>query len=211
MLRTLRHTLALLTCLGAPLQAQGSIIGHVSGLSGPFTLIDFNSLAVADATELTAPIGYGVSFSNGFYGKIPSQGSLFSNGAVYNFAPLHTARTSLTIHFGQQVTGAAFNVATWRSNTLFQAFLGAAQVDAFTAITDYSDSEASKFWGFEGVLFDRIVITPDASPESPALGIDNLQLALVNVSTVPEPSTFVLMAAGLVMLLRYRFPKQSLK
>lgn len=161
--------------------------------------LDFNALGLPSNTALTNQLAaQGVTFSDAFYGATGQfGGAIFSTPAVYNFTELLLQRDSLVIQFGDAVQGAAFNIATFEGNTVFQAFLGTTMVSEFEHLTDGTLDASALFWGFEDVAFDRIVLKSMAA-DGKSIGIDNLQIA---VNTVPEPSTVLLLGAGMAAVL----------
>ena len=111
---------------------------------------------------------------------------------IINGAATGIASPSATITF----SGASFNFAT---NTglpasNLAAFLGATEVAAFSTTipsVGTNTGDPNLFYGFDGILFDRIVVTPGSNQYAQ---IDNVSFQL---SAVPEPSTYLLMGAGL--------------
>jgi hypothetical protein len=150
----------------------------------------------------------GVEFSlRAFYDSLASgdtsalspnvTGHWAGNFTVVNNSPVESPE-AFSIKFTTPVTSAAFALATDDdATTLFAAFLNGVPVERFSAATDFSGT--NNYFGFTGILFDEILVEVDTTKY--AL-FDNIQTP----SQVPEPSTLLLAAAGLVAaaLLRWR-------
>lgn len=188
--------LAVSLLVSPSLQAQ-SIDGAASGIGAPTHTLTFSEYALSNGEAAANNwASYGVSFENLFWGTAGYSGSSFSTDAIYNFAPGACCMTSFSIIFSNAVRGASFNaVDNGSTSTVFSAYLGSTLVSSFVntvPINNNAATNTSVFWGFDGILFDRIDISHTAS----GFGIDNL-----SYTTTPEPATLALMATGLVGLL----------
>lgn len=199
-------------CSAASLAGAQHVVGRANGLSAGFGSFDFNALALNEGQALgsLSNNGISVSFQGAYYGLLPSttlygpfSGS-FGTNAVYNYTFQQVNAALLQLDFTGGTSAAVFNYTTAidpgaaTAAATFRAYKNGVQVGVF--VNDFAASTAQSrglFWGFEftnGTTFDRLTI--EGNPA--AFGIDNLQVA--QLTTVPEPSTVVLLAAGLLGL-----------
>jgi hypothetical protein len=181
--------------------ANAAFFNNSTGLPSPSQTIDFSEHAFADNTVITNQFSdLGVTFSpNLYYQNIfpnppgPPFDVPNSTGAdLTNFitGPGTGLVNPFSINFSSPVTGAAFVLATnGDPATLFTAFLMGVPVDAGTAATGFNNS--TDFYGFMGVTFDKITVSVNNNDGFAIL--DTLQI-------VPEPSSWVLMFVGGIVL-----------
>ena len=114
--------------------------------------------------------------------------------------------------FDDPITGAAFrvsvqpyidgysynNTGTIPSSTTVTAYLDGNQVGTFTT---HADRDTVQYLGFTDITFDKIVLSSVSIDN--CMFIDDLQ-----VSTIPEPGTLVLLVVGLLGLLAYAWRKR---
>ena len=102
--------------------------------------------------------------------------------------------------FSGPVSGAAFNFVSTGGDAIFTAFLGAVEVEQFTALTGIANDN---FYGFKDISFDSISIDTTAT-EYGSYALDNLQVAssleIAAVTQVPEPESYAMFMAGLGLM-----------
>jgi hypothetical protein len=161
-----------------------------TGVSSPSYTLDFNGLAAGTVPGTIA----GVNFAGAWTASTPgSCGGAFSTMSLYNFGcPGNPLTHPVSVFFTKVVYGAAFNMITNQTNSIFNAYLGNTLVASFSGLTNLTTPE--QFWyGFQGIAFNRIEL--NAAATNGSIGIDNLQ-----VVATPEPATVGLLATGLVAL-----------
>lgn len=171
------------------------------GLVIPAQTITFSEFVFPDGTVITNQYAsLGVTFSpNLFYNpeviSVPNQ----SAPTLGNFPGGLTRNLSVapfSILFPADQTRAAFSMITGPGNSTFEALFNSIFVESFVAPTDTTSS--INFFGFMGITFDEIRITPGGINN--AMLLDNLQTGLAAPSAVPEPASFVLLGIGLAAL-----------
>jgi hypothetical protein len=181
------------------------IEGSSSGLSSPAYTESFNqpelpNFTPAGNTYVNLQFDQSVFVSTDYDANYGFDGLTLTNSSAYGaaIAPLSTLRTTMP------VSGLAFGLITNPGQTRFSAYLGMQLVDSFVAPTSY-DHDAY-YYGFEGVLFDRVTI--EVSGTSSAFVMDNLQLQ--PIAAVPEPASGLMLAGGIGLLaLRRRMQRTS--
>lgn len=208
--------------LSTPVFAQPlprQIMGETTGLNAASVVLDFNSLGFgpAEQVSLLALPAVGIGFQNAFFGPASYYHFPFPSSALYNYDPFEAEPTPpapIHITFDRVVTGVAFNLFAFPGKVRFEAYLNSELKDYFELGMgcDYLDipchlAQMGKFSGFENLDFNEIrVQSLHTEWWGQALGIDNLQIAIkptIN-TTVPEPSTVVLLSAGLLALAHLR-------
>jgi PEP-CTERM motif len=175
-------------------------LNQSTGLSGVFTMFDFNGLPLAvgaDVTNLYAASG--ITFGGAFYG--PPDGILygfFTDAALYNYGTGQVSSPEISIVFAQRASGVAFNYASVDGPSTLTAWLNGVAIGTVDVPSTILGS-TNRFWGFEftdGRQFDRLTIA--GSPRG--FGLDNLQVARPVPVPVPEPGTAGLLALGVAAL-----------
>ena len=168
-----------------------SISNSPSGLTGTFTTENF------DTWDLDATSGPGLSFDSGQFAT-DNLGAIFPNmsgNSIFN-----ESEWISTFSFLGPVSGVAFNFVSTGGETTFTAFLGAVEVEYFTALIVI---ENGNFYGFENISFNSIRIDT-TSTESVSYILDNLQVAssleIDPVTQVPEPESYAMFMAGLALM-----------
>jgi hypothetical protein len=178
--------------------AQATSLNNTTGIASPARTITFSELVFDNNTSITLQYSsQGATFSPNLYYN-PSGVNAYnsvpniSGSYLGNFYPGYV--DPFNINFSMVQDSAAFVLGTNPGTTTFNAYLGATLVDSFSAATSHSQN--NDYYGFTGISFDRIEILPGGN--NFAL-IDNLQ-----ISTVPEPSAFVLAGLGAAALVIFR-------
>jgi hypothetical protein len=169
--------------------AQATPISHSSvGLTAPFTTENFESWDQYSSSGVSSP---GLLFESGQYAT-DNIGGVFPN--ISGNSILNISELISTFSFSEAVSGVAFNFVSYTGESIFTAFLGADEVEYFTAVTG-SDG---KFYGFKDILFDSIRIDTTNVVEYSSYALDNLQVA--TVTQVPEPESYAMFMAGLALM-----------
>ena len=168
-----------------------SISNSATGLTGTFTTEDF------DTWDLDSTSGPGLSFDSGQFAT-DNLGGVFPNMSGNSI--LNQAELISWFSFSGPVSGVAFNFVSDDGNATFTAFLGAVEVEYFTAATDQNGN----FYGFKDIVFDSIRIGGDLSSFAYTYALDNLQVASSfdgsPVTQVPEPESYAMFMAGLALM-----------
>ena len=165
-----------------------SISNSPSGLTGTFTTEDFDTWVPGSSSDISSP---GLLFETGQYAT-DNIGGVFPN--ISGNSILNISELISTFSFSEAVSGVAFNFVSYTGESIFTAFLGADEVEYFTAVTG-SDG---KFYGFKDILFDSIRIDTTNVVEYSSYALDNLQVA--TVTQVPEPESYAMFMAGLALM-----------
>jgi len=190
-MRRLVTSAVLVLLLGISDASAQAINRRSSGLGSSTFTLDFNSLSSGTAPGIISGVNFGGLWTANLAFTC---GGTFSTTSLYNFGCVtgQPLTNPISILFSQVVYGAAFNMITNASTSIFTAYLNGAIVGTFSGTTNLTTPE--QFWyGFEGLAFDRIDLNEPLS--NGAIGIDNLQ-----VLATPEPATVGLVATGLVAL-----------
>ena len=163
-----------------------------SGLTGTFTTEDFDTWDLGSSSGVSSP---DLSFDSG---QFAVSGLVYPN--LSGNSIINEAEWISTFSFLGPVSGAAFNFVSTGGETIFKAFLGAVEVEQFTALTGI---ENDNFYGFQDISFDRIHIDTTRT-ENVSYVLDNLQVASSfdgsPVTQVPEPESYAMFMAGLALM-----------
>lgn len=187
-----RLQVGLLGCvLLAAAPAHAVFVVNGSGLTAPYQLLDFESVALAQNVVVNNQFASeGVTFGNA-YGNPDSTNYANMNGnRIGNFQGGIGNQGVMTMDFADVLHSVAFALVTADGGlTTFKAYRGGALVESAVASTAGSDLD--NYYAFTGIDFDRVTLSVASYNE--ALMIDNLQ----TVAAVPEPGSLALMMAGL--------------
>ena len=158
-----------------------------AGLSGPLLVVtDFSDAVAALGADVVPGAFYGsVTFSEFLLGPSVTGGS----GIRTLISPVGIPESSIS--FASPVAAIAL-LSRDKVPTRLSIYLAGALVDSFD--TDGAGYATPRYYGFAGVVFDKLVLTQETAP--PALldrlyAVDQLQ-----VRAVPLPATWVSFAAG---------------
>ena len=180
----------------------GSLLVSLLSLATPVSAItiDNNTGLVAPTNQLGFDgLGAGTQVTNQF----ASQGVVFTPTLAGPLVTLYSdGFTNMNqyalnqggvfqIQFQGTVNEAAFAFLTNGGDSIFTALLQGNLVESFTASTNL----VGRFFGFTGITFDAIEVNPDGNGQP--FRLDNLQYGIVTPSSVPEPSTLVLLCLGI--------------
>lgn len=174
--------------------ADAAFFNNSTGLATPSVTIDFSEHTYPDDTVITTEFSdFGVTFTPNLYYQTTFPGGLVPNATapdLTNFIPGPGSGlvNPFSINFSSPVSGAAFVLGTNPNMTTFTAFLLGVQVDAGIAPTDLNN--AMDFYGFKGITFDKITVS---------VGGDGFAI-LDTLQIVPEPSSWMLLVAGGIVL-----------
>ena len=163
-----------------------SISNSPTGLAGSHTTENFNSWDLGSWSGASSP---DLSFDSG---QVAVSGLVYPN--LSGNSIINEAELTSGFLFSGPVSGVAFNFVSYTGESIFTAFLGADEVEYFTAVTG-SDG---KFYGFKDILFDSIRIDTTNVVEYSSYALDNLQVA--TVTQVPEPESYAMFMAGLALM-----------
>ncbi len=185
-----RIMIALLFC--SVTQASASPIINTTGILNPRTVVTFGEIIFPTATAITDQYAnWGVTFSPTMYYNVDPDH--FPSKSLSNFNNLAPDSNPASIFFRHIQSVAAFALQSDVSTTTFTAFLHGTLVETFNATTNFSTlpdlTHASDYYGFEGILFDQIAVFNSSNK----FLIDTIQLS---TGEVPEPSTLLLLGAG---------------
>lgn len=156
------------------------ISGSSTGLLSPGHTINFNEVSISIGAPVTTQFNaLGATFNDWTYNN-RNKGSISSSVIVHNDGNL-----TAEIFFDSLVTAADFQMQTNPGTSTFEALLGGVPVETFSAFTTYPSS--ADWFGFQGIIFDEIIITPGGFMSQAVLG--TLQF---NSSPVPEPTSLAL-------------------
>ena len=212
MKRALRHKalVTIMSCLGlmtAPAFANAQVVAvPVSAFPVSATLLTFNGLA--DGVEVNGLVLGGITFSYSLgNGNVVIDGGPGTTNNVnpQNVVSIGNPSGVLTLILPGFFDMFGFGYALLTSGTV----LNATTITAFSGVTTLgtvpftATGDPTFSGGFAGIQsvtpFNRVQFAFSAS--SPAFAFDNLRLnAASNVATVPEPSTNLLIGAGLMAI-----------
>jgi hypothetical protein len=196
----MRPSPILVTCLAlvalgwlAPPTGATPINAATTGLATPDVLITFSEIALPDLTPIgNAYAAFGVTFGPEALYALPGthsdSGPNFDPPDVVNFSD---PDASWVMTFAHPLSAIAFAYAGDDTTTTFTALLGNTIVEQFSAFTTFGPGLTNNYFGFEGIVFDRLEISYLSGDN----GLDNLQFV-----SVPEPSALLLVAFGLAGL-----------
>jgi hypothetical protein len=182
--------------------AQAASLVNGTGISNPATTITFSEFPLATDTVLTNQYSsLGVTFT-GLFANNNYGSSGFPNiggNVAATFLSSDGIGSPFVIQFSQSQSQAAFSFVTNPGTSTFEALSNGVLVDSFTSTTNTSST--NNFYGFTGVAFDAIRVTPGGF-SSQAL-VDNIQFNAADQS-VPEPFTIIGTLVGGTAAMRMR-------
>jgi len=176
--------------------AQAGFITNDSGLLVAHQTQDFESVAL----PMNAPVSnqfqaQGLLVTNGFGNPDSTNYANMFGNRIGNFQGGIGNLGTMTLDFDSVLSAAAFAlVAADEGTATLSAYLQGVLVE--TASVETSTSDPNNYFGFEGILFDRLTMSVESFDN--ALMIDNLQTAAAN--QVPEPASWALVGAALLGL-----------
>ena len=172
--------------------AQATTLHNGSGLSRAHRTLDFEGVVLVPNQPVTTQFASaGVSFLNAFGNPDVRPYPNLSGNRLGNFRAGIGGTGLFTVNFALDLREVAFAIIAAPGTATFQAFLDGNLVDSFTGTTSYTDT--NNFYGFQGVLMDRLTIRVQSFDRSFLL--DNLQML-----PVPEPQAGLLLVVGLAAL-----------
>jgi hypothetical protein len=183
---------ALALLLASAGQGRADPIINNVGISNPALTVTFSEYSPATGTPITTLYSsLGVTFSPSLFYNV--QPDFFPTPSLANFDTNGNANNPVTIQFSQNQTAAAFALQTNPGTSTFTALLNGIPVQSFTAATSLSVlpdlTNASNYYGFQGILFNQIQITSNTT----FFQLDNLQLS--NYGAAPGVALFTNPAA----------------
>ena len=177
-------SLEMLLALGATNPAAAPLT-NAFGLLTPQTTITFSEVSLAHGDVLTTQFSaLGVTFSGLTYDSLLIPGSGLSTPVASK--PASPGVFTFDIFFTSDVTDAAFQMVGNTGTSTFQAFLDGVLVESFTA---FSTVPSTTYYGFTGILFDQIRVSPCCPVLGAGASIDNLQFT--RATTIPETEQIV--------------------
>ena len=169
-----------------------SISNSATGLAGSHTTESFDFWDLGSSSGVSSP---DLSFDSG---QVAVSGLVYPNMSGNSI--INESEWISTFSFLGPVSGVAFNFVSTGGETTFTAFLGAVEVEYFTALIVI---ENGNFYGFENISFNSIRIDTN-SVEGVSYILDNLQVAssleIDPVTQVPEPESYAMFMAGLALM-----------
>ena len=170
--------------------AKAAFFQNGTGLSGPISTVTFDEIILPYLTQVTTQYdSLGVTLSPFGYYFTESNNGL---NAVSNFVPNGIAGSAfaMDVNFSAPVAEAALQaIGPYDATATFTAFLGDSPVESASAAL----GAGTRFFGFNGITFDRISIDTYRSStgwRSPMI-LDNIQRAegtpIPLTSDVPGP------------------------
>jgi hypothetical protein len=170
--------------------AKAAFFQNGTGLSGPISTVTFDEIILPYLTQVTTQFdGLGVSFSPFGYYFPASNGNIQGNptglNSISNFIPYGYGgnRFAMDVIFTDPVTEAALQaIGPSDATATFTAYLGGNLVESVSAALGVGGQ--ARYYGFDGITFDRISISPYAPSGDPfgagwrsPLILDNIQRA----------------------------------
>jgi hypothetical protein len=192
-------TVASAVILSCAPSAHAAFIQNGTGLISPTSVITFDEIVLPYLTQVSTQYSsLGISFSPfGFYfTSVPAGIDAISNFIPYGYGG---DRFAMDVIFSNAVTEAAFQaIGPGDATATFTAYLGGNPVESvYAALT-----QGVSYYGFEGITFDRISISPYAPSGDPfwagwrsPLILDNIQRS--TQSQVPAPIPLLGVGAAL--------------
>jgi hypothetical protein len=192
-------TFAAISLFAGATVASAAPITNATGIASPAVTILFSEFGLAADTVITNQYSsLGVTFSpnvyqnpQGFPGPNVDLGPNSASNFSFSGGPIVSP---FSIFFNTDQTQAAFAMITNANTSTFGAYLNSVLVESFSIAT--GPANPNNFYGFSGILFDEIRVT--VGGDGNAI-FDNLQ-----IGSVPEPTTILLMGLGLAALARRR-------
>jgi hypothetical protein len=195
-------TVASAVILSCAPSAHAAFIQNGTGLISPTSVITFDEIVLPYLTQVSTQYSsLGVAFSPfGFYFTSVPAGI----DAISNFIPNGYGgdRFAMDVIFSNAVTEAAFQaIGPGDATATFTAYLGGNPVESNAAAL-VPLAQGVNYYGFEGITFDRISISPYAPSGDPfgagwssPLILDNIQRS--TQSQVPAPMPLLGVGAAL--------------
>lgn len=188
-------TTAVLLALSA--SAGATFLSGNVGLGPTAQTITFDELALGVNDPVTTQFAaLGVSFATAFANPDSASYPNLSGNRIGNFQAGQTQGGTFTAAFAHALSEAAFSYVSAPATSTFDAFLGNTLVESDFASTSLTST--ANFYGFSGITFDRITITVDSFDH--AFLLDNLQTVGADVTAVPEPGSWALLAGGVACI-----------
>ncbi len=189
--------------------ANAGLITSSSGITSAYPdyeLITFEELTFANGTNITnqfSPYGVNISPELDYLATISRTNG--SGAGLYNYAGTPYT-TPFSFDFTSTVEAMGFYIVmNTGQNVTFEALLNGSVVESYNET--WSDCCAAlSFRGFSGGIYDSMRVTM-VSGGNNAMELDNLYFA--TTTEVPEPSTLVVFALGLMGLASRKFKKQD--
>jgi hypothetical protein len=184
--------LFVLWLLLSPSVSIAASIENETGLASPDVAITFDEIVLLDGAPITNEYAaLGITFSEGL---LYNPGTANMSDDIIGFegrrlANFHPVTPVFSIFFEQTVIEAVVGILA-PDTASFKALLGGQVVESFQ---NSRPSQAQGWYGFAGIAFDEIRI--DAAGISGFALVDNVQF-----NVIPEPTTALLLASGLVAM-----------
>jgi hypothetical protein len=166
--------------------ANALSLQNSTGLASPDQTITFDEFVVSQDASITNEYSsLGVTFSPNLYFDTQYNFPNITPNSLSNFGVFSGSSpiTPVSIFFNQAQNAAAFSVITQLGTSTFTALLDGSVVETFNAPTTFGDP--NNFYGFTGVVFDEIQITPGG--DANIMNLDNLQ---TGTASTPVPFEF---------------------
>lgn len=174
---------------------HSATLNNSLGLVAPSQTINFGENSPSQNTSfgnLYSGITFTALYATSIYGGggIPNfNGLSAANFLSIGFPTPPSLGDPVSVSFAQPISAIAVAAVTAPGFTTFEAYLGNALIESFTASTDNSSN--TNFFGFTGIVFNKLVILPGTVDG--LVAIDNLQFTSAQT---PEPGSLALLALG---------------